>query len=55
MCDMNDEERMRMLTEISWLRERVDSLQKSLLAAERVADAANNLIEAVKRWNESKV
>jgi len=52
---MRDEELMQMKSEISWLREKVDSLQKSLLAAERVADAANNLIEAVKRWNESKV
>ena len=51
---MNNEEHMQMATEISWLRERVDALQKSLLAAERVADAANNLIEAVKKWNESK-
>jgi hypothetical protein len=52
---MRDDEFMQMTAEISWLRERVDSLQKSLLAAERVADAANNLIEAVKSWNESKV
>jgi hypothetical protein len=52
---MHDDELMQMKTEILWLREKVDSLQTSLLAAERVADAANNLIEAVKRWNESKV